>query len=72
MVRFADIPIRLNQVRYLIINYNLLEKLVLLPILAEVAINIKVHPLCLMYPATLSCAMGFHTIFGEKTKDAIS
>lgn len=38
--------------------------LVILPVLAEVAVRTKVHPLYLMYPATLSCSMGFHTIFG--------
>ncbi|XP_055320742.1 protein I'm not dead yet-like [Sitodiplosis mosellana] len=37
---------------------------VILPILAELAISIKVHPLFLMYPSTISCSMGFHTIFG--------
>lgn len=37
----------------------------MLPLLAELAVSIKVHPLYLMYPATLSCAMGFQTIFGK-------
>lgn len=56
----------------------------LLPILAELAVNIRVHPLYLMYPATISCSMGFHTIFGTphnlvaaevaniRTKDIVS
>lgn len=39
---------------------------VTLPILAEFAVCIRVHPLYLMYPATLSSSMGFHTIFGSQ------
>lgn len=41
-----------------------IELPVILPALAELAITMKIHPLYLMYPATLSCSMGFHTIFG--------
>lgn len=33
---------------------------VILPVLAEMALAIHVHPLLLMYPAALSCCFAFH------------
>jgi sodium-dependent dicarboxylate transporter 2/3/5 len=33
---------------------------VILPVLAEMAITIGVHPMLLMYPAALSCCFAFH------------
>lgn len=33
---------------------------VILPVLAELALAIEIHPMYLMYPATLSCCMAFH------------
>uniref|UniRef100_A0A1L8DEL7 Putative na+/dicarboxylate na+/tricarboxylate and phosphate transporter n=2 Tax=Nyssomyia neivai TaxID=330878 RepID=A0A1L8DEL7_9DIPT len=37
---------------------------IMLPVLAEMAIAIEVHPLFLMYPAALSCSMAFHMPVG--------
>uniref|UniRef100_A0A336KDB7 CSON008563 protein n=1 Tax=Culicoides sonorensis TaxID=179676 RepID=A0A336KDB7_CULSO len=37
---------------------------ILLPVLAEMALAIKVHPLYLMYPAALSCCFAFHMPVG--------
>lgn len=37
---------------------------VLLPVLAEMALAIKVHPMMLMYPAALSCCFAFHMPVG--------
>lgn len=37
---------------------------ILLPVLAEMAIAIEVHPLYLMYPAALSCCFAFHMPVG--------
>lgn len=37
---------------------------VMLPVLGEMAIAMKVHPLYLMFPAALSCSMAFHTPVG--------
>lgn len=33
---------------------------VILPVLAEMAINIGIHPMLLMYPAALCCSFAFH------------
>lgn len=43
---------------------NLAVANVMLPVLAEMALAMKVHPLYLMYPAGLSCSMAFHTPVG--------
>lgn len=37
---------------------------VMLPVLAEMALVMEVHPLYLMFPAALSCSMAFHTPVG--------
>jgi len=37
---------------------------VILPVLAEMALAIRVHPLLLMYPAALSCCFAFHMPVG--------
>ncbi|XP_055320042.1 protein I'm not dead yet [Sitodiplosis mosellana] len=37
---------------------------VMLPVLAEMALQMEVHPLYLMFPAALSCSMAFHTPVG--------
>lgn len=37
---------------------------ILLPVLAEMAVEIKVHPLYLMLPATIMCSMAFHMPVG--------
>lgn len=37
---------------------------VILPILAEMALAIRVHPMMLMYPAALSCCFAFHMPVG--------
>lgn len=37
---------------------------VILPVLAEMALAIKVHPMMLMYPAALSCCFAFHMPVG--------
>jgi len=37
---------------------------VILPVLAEMALAIKKHPMLLMYPAALSCCMAFHMPVG--------
>lgn len=37
---------------------------VMLPVLAEMALQMGVHPLYLMFPAALSCSMAFHTPVG--------
>lgn len=37
---------------------------ILLPVLAEMAIAIGIHPLYLMYPAALSCCFAFHMPVG--------
>lgn len=39
----------------------------MLPVLAEMALQMKVHPLYLMFPAALSCSMAFHTPVGMYT-----
>lgn len=36
----------------------------MLPVLAEMALQMGVHPLYLMFPAALSCSMAFHTPVG--------
>lgn len=37
---------------------------VILPVLAEMALAINIHPMYLMYPAALSCCMAFHMPVG--------
>lgn len=37
---------------------------IMLPVLAEMAIAIEIHPLYLMFPAALSCSMAFHMPVG--------
>lgn len=37
---------------------------VMLPVLSEMALQMGVHPLYLMFPAALSCSMAFHTPVG--------
>lgn len=37
---------------------------IMLPVLAEMALAIRIHPLYLMYPAALSCSMAFHLPVG--------
>ena len=37
---------------------------VILPVLAEMALAIRVHPMLLMYPAALSCCFAFHMPVG--------
>lgn len=36
----------------------------MLPVLGEMALQMNVHPLYLMFPAALSCSMAFHTPVG--------
>lgn len=57
---------------------------ILLPVLAEMSIEIELHPLYLMFPAALSCCMAFHMPVGTppnaivasvshiRTKDMVS
>lgn len=54
-----------NSLKKLFLLILLSISLVILPVLAEVSITLKIHPLYLMYPATLTCLCGFHTIFGK-------
>lgn len=37
---------------------------IMLPVLAEMAVVIEMHPLYLMFPAALSCSMAFHMPVG--------
>lgn len=37
---------------------------IMLPVLAEMALQIQIHPLLLMYPAALMCSMAFHMPVG--------
>ncbi|CAG9803915.1 unnamed protein product [Chironomus riparius] len=37
---------------------------IILPVLAEMALNVRIHPMMLMYPATLCCSFAFHMPVG--------
>lgn len=37
---------------------------ILLPVLAQLSVEMEVHPLSLMFPAALSCSMAFHLPVG--------